>query len=83
MVKKTAVITDRKKDKEWNESNKCDKKNEKVCANIKSSLPGKKQPSVVTNDNKKEVQEKKFYSDDWHGEVTDMMKGTPKVSILM
>ena len=54
-----------------------------MCANIKSSTSGRKQPSVVTNDNKKEVQEKKFYSDDHHDEVTDMMKGTPKVSILM
>ena len=83
LVKKTAVITDRKKDKEPNKSNKLDKNNENVCANIKSSTSGRKQPSVINNDNKKDVQEKKFYSDDCHNEVTDMMKGTPKVSTLM
>jgi hypothetical protein len=65
LVKKTAVITDRKKDKEPNKSTKSDKNNEKVCANRKSSTSRRKQPS------------------DSHGEVTDMMKGTPKVSILM
>ena len=65
LVKKTAVITDRKKDKEPNESNNFDKNNEKVCANQKSSTSCRKQPS------------------DSHDEVTDMMKGTPKVSILM
>ena len=33
LVKETAVITDRKKDKEPNEATKSDKNNEKVCAN--------------------------------------------------
>jgi len=37
----------------------------------------------VTDDNEKEVQEKEFYSDKSHDEVTDMMKRTPKVSTLM
>ena len=65
LVKKTSVITDRKKDKEPNESTKSDKNNEKVCANQKSSTSCRKQPS------------------DSHNEVTDMMKGTHKMSILM
>ena len=37
----------------------------------------------MTDDNKKEVQEKEFYSDQSHDEVSDMMKRTPKMSTLM
>ena len=54
-----------------------------MCKPKKFYIIGRKQPSVVNDNNKKEVQERKFNSDDSHDEVTDMMKGTPKVSILM
>ena len=66
-----------KKDKKQNEYNKFDQNNEKVSANIESSTSGKKQPSVVTDKNKKKVQKKEFYSDESQDEVSDMMKRTP------
>ena len=83
LVKKTIVSTDSKKDKKQNKYNKCDQNNEKVCGNIRSSTSGKKQLSVVTNNNKKKVQNKEFDYNESHDEVSDTMKRTPKVSTFM
>jgi hypothetical protein len=52
-----------------------------VCANNKSLTSGNKgTPSVVTDNNRKKLQKKDFYSDECHDGVSDLMKRTPKVS---
>lgn len=81
LVEKTSAITDSTRNKNQNEYNKFDQNNEKVCANNKSLTSGNKgTPSVATDNNRKKLQKKDFYSDECHDGVSDLMKRTPKVS---
>jgi len=83
-IEKTSANTDSTQNKNKNEYNKFHQNTEKVCANIESLTSGNKRtPSVVTDSNRKKVQTKDFNSDECHDGVSDMMKGTPKVSALM